>query len=193
MCKYSHWTFLVDAVCRCLKILGKNETYILYFLPPPCPKIVPAPLRGLIFIDATNKFSNLKKKCNIARNIMCFIMNVIFARQKFSAHLIYLFFSKFSNRQNMFWSRNLSSNMPKIMSFSLKNRKKLPSAGALPPTPYAFGGWGLRLQTSTFALFQYESFAACSIITAAFTWHKEKGSNNNKISLEKRCCRSNGD
>jgi len=43
-----------------LAILGQNETYIfLCFLalPPPCPKIVPSPLRELIFIDATNKFS----------------------------------------------------------------------------------------------------------------------------------------
>jgi len=44
----------------------------------------------------------LKKNLNIARKIMCFIMNVIIARQNFSAHLIYLSFSKFSYRQNMF-------------------------------------------------------------------------------------------
>jgi len=33
---------------------------------------------------------------------MYFITNVIFEREKFSAHLIYLSFSKFSYRQNMF-------------------------------------------------------------------------------------------
>jgi len=35
----------------------------------------------------------------------------------------------------MFWSNNLSSNMPKIMSFSLKNRKNHPALGALPSDP----------------------------------------------------------
>jgi len=35
------------------------------------------------------------KKCKFARKIMCFIMNVIIARQNFSAYSIYLFFSKF--------------------------------------------------------------------------------------------------
>jgi len=42
--------------CRCLAILEQNETYILCFLAlhPPSSKIVTAPLRGLIFIDATN-------------------------------------------------------------------------------------------------------------------------------------------
>jgi len=29
-----------------LAILIQNETYVLYFLPPPCPKTVPAPLKG---------------------------------------------------------------------------------------------------------------------------------------------------
>jgi len=48
------------------------------------------------------QFQYFSKKCNIARNIMCFIMNVIIARQKYSAHSIYLSFSKFSFRQNMF-------------------------------------------------------------------------------------------
>jgi len=45
--------------CRCLAILGQKETYILCFLalPPPYTKNVPAPLRKLIFIDVTNKFS----------------------------------------------------------------------------------------------------------------------------------------
>jgi len=57
----------------------------LYFLPPPCLKIVSAPL---IFIDATNKFSILRK-CNIARNVMWFIMNVII--KIISANLIYPF------------------------------------------------------------------------------------------------------
>jgi len=47
----------------------------------------------------------LFNKCKlifIAHNIMCFVMNVIMARQKISAQPIYLSFSKFSYRQNMF-------------------------------------------------------------------------------------------
>jgi len=35
----------------------------------------------------------------------------------------YLSFSSFSYRQNMFLSRNVSSNMPKSTLFSMKNRK----------------------------------------------------------------------
>jgi len=63
----------------------------LYVLSPSCRKIVPASLRGLIFIDAKNKFSNFQKKFwIIARNIMCFIINIIIARQTFSAHPILL-------------------------------------------------------------------------------------------------------
>jgi len=42
------------------------------------------------------------KKLEYACKIMCFILNVIIVRPKFSAHLIFLSFSKFSYRQNMF-------------------------------------------------------------------------------------------
>jgi len=41
------------------------------------------------------------KNWKVVRNIMCFIMNVIIAKQKISANLIYLSFSKFSYSQNM--------------------------------------------------------------------------------------------
>jgi len=44
-----------------LATLGQNKTYILYFRPLSCRKIVPVPVRGLIFIDATNKFGRLKE------------------------------------------------------------------------------------------------------------------------------------
>jgi len=107
---------------------------------------------------------------------MFFILNVIIARQKFSAHLIYLSFSKFSYRQNMFWSRNLSSNMSKITSFSLKNRRNHPVLGALFPDPLCLrrpGGGGPPPPPTTFALSQYKFFN----INAAFTWHKEKDGN----------------
>jgi len=63
---------------------------------------------------------------------MCSIMNVIIAKQKFSANLIYLSFLKFSYRQNMFWNRNLNPNMPKSTYF-LKIRKNRPALGALSP------------------------------------------------------------
>jgi len=41
---------------------AKRNFTILYFLSPPCPKIASASLRGLIFIDAANKFSNFQKE-----------------------------------------------------------------------------------------------------------------------------------
>jgi len=75
-----------------------------------------------------------KKNWNIARNIMCFIMNVIIGQTKLFSPA-YLSFSMFSYRQNMFWSRNLSPNMPKISSFSLKNRKNHSALEALPLDP----------------------------------------------------------
>jgi len=77
-----------------MQMLGNFGTKLLFlcFLPPPCPKIVPAPLNGADIYRHKNKFSIEK----IA--ILCFIMNVIIARQKCLALLIYLFFSKFSYR-----------------------------------------------------------------------------------------------
>jgi len=66
-----------------LKILGQNETYILYFLPPSCPKIVPAPLRGADIYRCYKQIQQFSKNCDIDRNIMCFIMNIIFANKNF--------------------------------------------------------------------------------------------------------------
>jgi len=108
--------------------------YFCIFCPLPCPKsFLHRCWRRLIFIDAANKFNIFPKNWNISRNIRCFTMNIIIARQNFSAHLIYLAFSKFSYRQIIFWRRNLSRNMHKITSFLLKNRKNCPALGALPP------------------------------------------------------------
>jgi len=53
------------------------------------------------------QIQHLTKNWDIARNIMCFIMNVIIAKQKFSANLTYLSFSNYSYGQNIFRSRNL--------------------------------------------------------------------------------------
>jgi len=52
----------------------------------PSPKIVLAPLRGLIFIDTTNKFS-IKINSNIARNIICFIMKLSMPNKNFQSIL----------------------------------------------------------------------------------------------------------
>jgi len=92
------------------------------------------------YLPTLQNFSNFQKEhWSITRNIVCFIINIIIARKKFSAHPIYLSFSKFSSRQKIFWSRNLSPNMPKITLFLLKNRKICP---VLPP--YASSGWGIH-------------------------------------------------
>jgi len=74
-----------------------------------------------------------KKKCYIARNIMCFIMNIIIARQKFFNPSYYIIL--FSYRRNMFLSRNLSPNMPQSVLISLKIPKNLSALGALFPDP----------------------------------------------------------
>jgi len=77
--------------------------HILCFLAltPPCPKTVHTPLVGADNYRCYKQIQHLKK-WDIARNIMCCIINVIIAKEKFSANLIYLSFSKFSYRQNMF-------------------------------------------------------------------------------------------
>jgi len=59
---YSHWTFLVDAYAW--KFWGKTKLYYFIF-SAPCPKIVFAPLRGLMFIDAANKFRIFQKQIGI--------------------------------------------------------------------------------------------------------------------------------
>jgi len=61
--------------------------------------------------------------------------NAVIARQNFSAHPNYFYFSKFSYRQNMFERRNLSSNMPKSTLFSMKNCKNRPALGAISRSP----------------------------------------------------------
>jgi len=59
--------------CRCLAILGQNETYILCFLalPSPSTKNVPAPLKELIFIDATNYINSAFTKFGILLATLC--------------------------------------------------------------------------------------------------------------------------
>jgi len=41
---------------------ARRNFIVLQFLPPLCPKIASASLRGLMFIGAANKFSNFQKK-----------------------------------------------------------------------------------------------------------------------------------
>jgi len=92
---------------------AKQNFIILYFLIPSLSKHRFYTTEGVnIYRRCKQLLAFFKKKWNIAHNIMCFIMNVILARQNSSAHLIYLSFSKFSYCQNLFWSRNLRRNMP---------------------------------------------------------------------------------
>jgi len=74
----------------------------LYFLPLSLSKnrFRATVLRWLIFIDAKT-ISAFKKNWNIARNKICFIVNVVIAQAKMFSPS-YLSFSKFSYRQNMF-------------------------------------------------------------------------------------------
>jgi len=88
--------------CRLLAILGQTETYILFSgSASSLFKNRSRATEGVIFIDDAITNSAFKNTWNSARNKMCFIMNVIIAKQKFSANLIYLSFSKFSYCQNM--------------------------------------------------------------------------------------------
>jgi len=80
--------------------------------------------------------------------------------------------------------------MPKITLFLLKNRKNCPTLGAMPcfhpldlpqtPMPLSGGDYAPRPPHLPY-LNQYEFFAALVIITAAFTWHKEKDGNITKL------------
>jgi len=71
---------------------GAKRNLCFIFSVPSCLKIVPAPLSGADIYRCYKQIQHfLKKKYNIARNIMCFIMNVIIARQIFSTNLIYPF------------------------------------------------------------------------------------------------------
>jgi len=85
----------------------KRNFIILYFLIPSLPKIVSAPLRGLIFSDATNKFSLFSKKLEYCSQHTVLHYECYHCQTKFSTHLIYLSsISKFSNyRQNMSYYR----------------------------------------------------------------------------------------
>jgi len=76
-----------------MQIIGnlgaKRNLYFKFSAPPPlCPKIVPASLRGA---DVYLRYKHIYhlNKWNIARNIMCFIINVINVRKKL-ARLIYI-------------------------------------------------------------------------------------------------------
>jgi len=53
--------------------------------------------------------------------------------------------------------------MPKITSFSLKNRKSRPAVGALHRNPLSSGGWRLCPQTPTLALSRYEFLGTRSL------------------------------
>jgi len=138
---------------------AKWNFIILYFLLHSLPKNRFCTAEGAdIYRRCKQTNSAFKKNWNIARNTMCFIMNVITDRQNFSAHLIYLLFSKFSYRHNMFWSRNLSPNTVclKLCHFHRKIVKIAQRWELCPQTPMPPAGAG-----------------GGAIINAAFTCHKE--------------------
>jgi len=94
-------------------------------------------------------------------------MNGIIAKQKFSAHLIYLSFSKFIYLQNMFWSMNLAQICKKLCYFHWKIVKIAQRLRALPPDPLCLR----RPQTLALTLSCYEFLSVCLIITFTFRWH----------------------
>jgi len=91
---------------------AKRIFIILYFLTPYLAKIRFFATKRADISSTPQTNSRLFKKIGILLVTMCFSMNGYLCQTKHSAHLIYLSFSKFSYRQNMFWSRNLSRNMP---------------------------------------------------------------------------------
>jgi len=64
-------------------------------------------------------------------------MNVSMADKIFQPILFSYPFQRSTIAQSMFQSTNLRTNMPKSTSFLLKNRKKSPVFGALPPDPHS--------------------------------------------------------
>jgi len=84
---------------------GAKRNSILYFLIHSLSKHRFSTTAGADIYRRYKQIQHFfKRNWNIARNLMCFILNVIIARQNFSAHLIgsSSSYSKFSYRQNMY-------------------------------------------------------------------------------------------
>jgi len=79
---------------------AKRNLIILYFLILSLTKnrFCATETEGAHIYRHCKQIQHFSKNWNIARNIMCFIMIVVIARQNFSAYLVYLTFSKFSYR-----------------------------------------------------------------------------------------------
>jgi len=90
-------------------------------------------------------------------------------------------FSKFSYHQNMFWSKNLSSNMPKITSFLLKNRKNRPALGTLSPDSLCLRRLGATLLDSRINPISLQIPHCALNYNRRFKRHKEKDSNIIKL------------
>jgi len=121
--------------CRCLEFWGKKMYYFIFSALSLSKNRLFLHHWGGWYSSTLQTNLAFKKNWNIARNIMCFIMNIVIVKQNFSALLIYLSFSKLRYRQNMFWSRNLSPNMPKITYFYWKIVKIAQSLRLCPQTP----------------------------------------------------------
>jgi len=91
---------LVDA--NAWQFWGKIKLYYFIFSAPSLSKNRFCTTEGNDIFRAAKIQHFSKINWNIARNIMCFVMNVIIAGENFSAHLIYLSISTFSYHQNMF-------------------------------------------------------------------------------------------
>jgi len=114
-----------------MQLLGnfgaKQNFIILYFLIPSLSKIRFCTTEWADIYRCCKQiqhFSKRKLEYFSQHNVLhyeCYHCQI-----KLSAHQIYFSFSKFSYRLNMFWSKNLSPNMPKITSFLLKNCKNRP-------------------------------------------------------------------
>jgi len=126
-----------------MQMLGNLEAkrkYILYFLLLFLFKNRSrATKRSWYLSTLQNNFSNFQKLLEYCPQHNVLHYECYHSQKKFLARPIYFSFSKFSNRQNMFWSRNLSSNMPEITSFSLKIVKIAQRWRLCPQTPYASG------------------------------------------------------
>jgi len=70
---------------------AKQNLYFIFFAPSLLKNRSRAAKRGWYIYRSYKQIYQFSKNWNIARKIMCFILNVIIARQKFSAHLIYPF------------------------------------------------------------------------------------------------------
>jgi len=136
--------------CRCLAILEQNETlWFLFFDPLPVQKSCLHHWEGWYLSTMQTNSAFFKKKLEYCSQHNALHYECYHCQTKLFSPNIYLSFAKFSYRQKMFWSKNLSPNMPKITSFLLKNSKNRPALEALPPDPLCLQRLGAQLHLVT--------------------------------------------